>query len=44
MLTALLPESAGDNPAVEIEGWNIAPVKLMPTAAAAAQRGDSKGD
>jgi exo-1,4-beta-D-glucosaminidase len=30
-LTALLPEDAPPNPVVEIEGWNVAPLTLIPT-------------
>jgi exo-1,4-beta-D-glucosaminidase len=35
-LTALLPESAPSDPIVQIEGWNIAPETIKPTAAVAA--------
>jgi exo-1,4-beta-D-glucosaminidase len=35
-LTALLPESAPADPIVQIEGWNIAPETVKPTAAVAA--------
>ena len=34
-LTALLPESDSSTPVVQIEGWNVAPVTLTPTAAVA---------
>jgi exo-1,4-beta-D-glucosaminidase len=36
-LTALLPDTAPANPIVRIEGWNIAPETITPTAANAAQ-------
>lgn len=35
-LTALLPETAPADPIVQIEGWNIAPETIIPTAAIAA--------
>ncbi len=35
-LTALLPESMTTVPAVQVEGWNIAPLTLTPTPAGAA--------
>jgi exo-1,4-beta-D-glucosaminidase len=35
-LTALLPENAGGKPIVQIQGWNIAPETITPTAAIAA--------
>jgi exo-1,4-beta-D-glucosaminidase len=35
-LTAMLPEDAGDAVIVNIEGWNIAPQTVTPTAAATA--------
>ncbi len=36
-LTGVLPDGAAENPEVEVEGWNVAPVKLTPTAATAAK-------
>ena len=35
-LTALLPESETGIPTIQIEGWNVAPVTITPTAAVAA--------
>jgi exo-1,4-beta-D-glucosaminidase len=39
-LTARLPSDAPTAPAVHIEGWNIAPVSLTPSAAPPAHQGD----
>jgi exo-1,4-beta-D-glucosaminidase len=39
-LTARLPSDAPAAPAVHIEGWNIAPVSLTPSAAPPAHQGD----
>ena len=36
-LTAQLPATVSDNPTVQIDGWNVAPVSLTPTTAAAAR-------
>jgi exo-1,4-beta-D-glucosaminidase len=36
-LTALLPESETGLPEVQIEGWNVAPLKLTPTTSVAAR-------
>ena len=36
-LTALLPEGDSSLPQVQIEGWNIAPITLTPTAAVASR-------
>ena len=36
-LTALLPEGETGSPTIQIEGWNVAPVSLTPTAAIAAR-------
>ncbi|MGA2807778.1 MAG: sugar-binding domain-containing protein [Terracidiphilus sp.] len=36
-LTALLPEGASAAPIVQIEGWNVAPQTITPTAAVAAR-------
>lgn len=30
MLTGLLPGAGAGEPVVEIEGWNVAPIKLTP--------------
>jgi hypothetical protein len=37
-LTALLPENAGAVPAIEIEGWNVAPETITPSATVASQQ------
>lgn len=34
-LTAILPDGESTAPQVEIDGWNVAPVTLMPTTVAA---------
>jgi exo-1,4-beta-D-glucosaminidase len=34
-VTALLPESAGEEPVVRIEGWNIVPETIHPVASIA---------
>jgi exo-1,4-beta-D-glucosaminidase len=36
-LTALLPEGESSTPQIHVEGWNVAPVSLTPTAAVAAR-------
>jgi len=36
-LTALLPDGDSSVPQVQVEGWNIAPITLTPTAAVAAR-------
>jgi len=36
-LTALLPDGAPDVPTIQVEGWNIAPATLTPSAAASAR-------
>ena len=39
-LTAQLPDDAPADPVVQIEGWNVAPLRLKPQAAAAAAQGN----
>jgi exo-1,4-beta-D-glucosaminidase len=39
-LTAQLPEDSPADPAVHIDGWNVAPVSLTPQATAAAPQGN----
>ena len=36
-LTAQLPDSGNNTPTVQIDGWNVAPISLTPTAAVAAR-------
>ena len=36
-LTALLPESETNPPTIQIDGWNVAPASVQPTASIAAQ-------
>ncbi len=36
-LTALLPDGDSSTPTIHVEGWNVAPVTLTPTAAVAAR-------
>ena len=36
-LTARLPEGEANTPVVQIDGWNVAPISLTPTAAVAAR-------
>ena len=39
-LTAQLPDDSPADPAIQIQGWNIAPIKLNPTTAAATAQGN----
>jgi exo-1,4-beta-D-glucosaminidase len=39
-LTADLPDNAPESPSIVVEGWNVVPITVTPTAAALAQNGN----